>query len=102
MGNCIIKHCSQSRAGKQDAEAEYFKEEKKSKACESVGGRVVRVKVVVTRKELEKFLRHNNKQRTSEYIFDADVMIKLITVGGTTRHGDDEWKPNLETIPEES
>uniref|UniRef100_A0A7N0TFB4 Uncharacterized protein n=1 Tax=Kalanchoe fedtschenkoi TaxID=63787 RepID=A0A7N0TFB4_KALFE len=122
MGNCV-RHCSQSRAQKQGdgiRRAEFGEEMKSTAptACKDKDGeRVVRVKVVVTRNELEQILRHYNNHSSSSSSSRRDGIttddrqmwiINKLGVGErcwrtTTHQGDyneGDWKPDLETIPE--
>lgn len=90
MGNCI-QNSSQTIALTKSHQDNKFN------VCREGDNSVVRVKVLVTRKELEKLMKHctnNNMSKTGSVEFILDGQMFKDRIG--------DWKPNLESIPEES
>lgn len=97
MGNCLVHQAGKKLIKVTSVDEETLEATKMPTEEIAAGGRVVRIKLVLTRQELEDMLRKG-------WFSDADIRALLRreegASGASEKEGRSEWKPALERIPE--
>ncbi|CAN8258515.1 unnamed protein product [Cochlearia groenlandica] len=109
MGNCLIHDNGLTRKEKDNLEPvklweeEEVNEDQESERSREEGSNVVRIKVLVTKKELREILGHkkgiNSIQHLVHILKDSGRNISRV-YEEEEELGDENWRPSLESIPE--
>ncbi|CAD5323761.1 hypothetical protein AtNW77_Chr3g0180701 [Arabidopsis thaliana] len=116
MGNCLRHDNGVARKEKDDLQPEplvkllgegkeSFRGEEESERSTEEESKVVRIKVVVTKKELRQILGHKNGinsiQQLVHVLKDSGRNISMASYEEDEKEeGDENWRPTLESIPE--